>query len=271
MKKIIHFSDLHIGYGDLEERFIHTIQVMNALKRPQSNYVVVIAGDLVERAMGDNYEIAGELVKYMRDLGYTVLAVPGNHDYARLMFHWKRNVKKFKKNYFGDETVTYPKLDILGGEGEKIAFMGLDSMAEELHFYDSMWANGELGKKQLGRLKDMLYSEEVEHCAYKVVYLHHHPFEPISNTHKLKDADDLCNLLMGYNNDVNGRHRIDALLFGHNHFGKKWNGYLGIPRCYDGGSTTRKGDGPVEHRVIDLSRDAALDYDGDFLRGYPID
>ncbi len=52
--------------------------------------------------------------------------------------------------------------------------------------------------------------------------------------------------------------KIDALLYGHNHLGKKRNGVLGIPRCYDAGSSTRKDSSVGEHRVIDLSRDPRM-------------
>jgi len=61
------------------------------------------------------------------------------------------------------------------------------------------------------------------------------------------------------------RHSIDALLFGHKHQGKKWNARWGIKRLYDGGTSTGKGDDLWRHRVIDLTRDPRMDYDGDFL------
>lgn len=266
MKKIIHLSDLHIGHLDMEERFQVIIKNIIFTKQPASDYIIVITGDVVERATSSNYEAAKVCLDKLKKEGYTVLPVPGNHDYSNLLFAESKNVDRFKKNFFDDPKRTYPKLDIAGSAGKKIAFMGLDSMAEELHWYDSMWANGELGAgkgEQLERLDKMLNQEEVKSCEYRVVYLHHHPFDPLHAKHELKDADAFRNLL--------GKHKIDALLFGHNHHGKKWNGFLEIPRCYDGGSSTRKSskDG-YEHRVIDLSRDARLDYDGGFLGYYEV-
>jgi 3',5'-cyclic AMP phosphodiesterase CpdA len=263
MKKIIHFSDLHIGFADMGVRFQIIMENLVFTKQPASNYVVVITGDLVERAGSDNYEAAGMCVERLREAGYTVLPVPGNHDYSNLLFAMPKNVKRFKETYFDDPEVRYPKLDIIGDPGERIAFMGLDSMAEEIHWYDSMWANGELGAgegEQLERLEQMLKREDVTACEYKVVYLHHHPFEPLCDKHRLKDEEEFRNLLKN--------HKIDALLFGHNHHGKKWNGFLGIPRCYDGGSTTWKLKAVSEHRVIDLSRGPERDYDGKFFGNY---
>ena len=129
-------------------------------------------------------------------------------------------------------------------------------MAEEVHWYDSLFANGELGEKQLERLDKILSRKSVQDCAYRVVYLHHHPFDPLP-FHELKDSKELGETLKKHGN-------IDAILYGHNHIGKKRNGSWGIPRCYDAGAATRKDNDAGYHRVIDLTRDARLDYDGDF-------
>lgn len=277
MKKIIHLSDLHIGYPDMLQRFQYISNMIGELKKPHEDYIIVITGDLTDLATDSNYTDAADYVKHLREMGYTVLVVPGNHDYSELIFHWRGNVKKFKKTFFGTTDITYPKLDIIpdGTDEGQMAFIGLDSMAEELHWYDSLWANGELGKKQLQRLQDMLMTPEVENCKYKVIYLHHHPFDPLYSAHRLKDAEKLCDILEEYANGKNPKHNIDALLFGHNHEenrpGLNWNGYIkNISHCYDGGTSTRKLNAPCVHRVIDLFRDARLDYDGDFCRGYNI-
>lgn len=71
--------------------------------------------------------------------------------------------------------------------------------------------------------------------------------------HGLDDAPDLKKTLK--------KHRIDALLFGHNHDGKHWNGNWGIKRCYDAGSSTGKGGKQGPHRVIDLSKEIYTDFD----------
>ena len=128
-------------------------------------------------------------------------------------------------------------------------------MAEELHWYDRMFSEGELGKKQLKRLADLLKSDRVKKSRYKVVYLHHHPFYP-TPLHHLKDSDTLGKTLKG--------HSIDALLFGHNHQGKVWNGGWGIKRVYDAGTSTGKLGFSDPHRIMDLSKDASSDYDAEF-------
>lgn len=252
MKKIIHLSDLHIGFSDCSDRFSRIVRDINFLKEPASNYVVVVTGDLVDSAFdGKNYGEAKALLDCLR--GFDVLVVPGNHDYGSGSLGLPRFVKEFKKTFFGASKQVYPKLDIIEG----VAFLGLDSMAEEVHWYDSLWANGELGKAQLTRLRTALMSSDVRACEKVVVYLHHHPFDP-APFHELKDAAALGEVLQGC------AKRVDALLYGHNHQGKIRNGKWGIPRCYDAGSSTRKLGSSGFHRIIDLSRDARFDYDANF-------
>ena len=103
----------------------------------------------------------------------------------------------------------------------------------------------------------MLARQDVTKCAKRVVYLHHHPFDP-RFLHELKDSAELGEILRARGN-------VDALLYGHNHEGRVRNGKWAIPRCYDAGSATHKNGDPGFHRVIGLARDARWDYDGNFL------
>lgn len=265
MRKIIHLSDLHIGftenqgghYAAMGTRFNSIIDNIAFTKQPASNYIVLVTGDLVDTALNPaNYEETMLYFNKLRDYGYTVLPVPGNHDYGTGALASKKFVNEFKRTFFGTHDIIYPKLDII----DKIAFIGLDSMAEELHWYDRLGANGELGDPQLERFAQLLTElDKDKSCKYRVVYLHHHPFDP-EPLHELKDSEKLKAILKG--------RRIDALLYGHNHKGKKRNGRWDIPRCYDAGSSTRKLGSTGYHRVIDLNRDARFDYDGDFHGDY---
>ena len=192
------------------------------------------------------------LLEKLKNAGYQVLVVPGNHDYGTGVLGHNRYVGHFKQVFFGDQSVTYPKLDII----DKIAFIGLDSMAEELHWYDRLFAQGELGDDQLARLETIFKDSKVIACKNRVVYLHHHPFDPLP-FHGLKDSDKLGAVLQNHG-------KIAALLYGHNHEGKNHNGHWGISRCYDAGSSTRKNGAPGPLRVMDFLRDPRLDYEGDF-------
>jgi 3',5'-cyclic AMP phosphodiesterase CpdA len=258
--KIIHLSDLHVGYKSSSGRYNTTdglkkiISYLIDLKIPHSKYTVVITGDLVDDATDrKNYDTALGLIKDLKK-HFRVLLIPGNHDYGTGVLADAKFVSLFKEYFFDDPNVTYPKIDVV----ENILFIGLDSMAEEVHWYDGMFANGEIGKEQLGRLAGILNDDKYGRMI-KVVYLHHHPFHP-TFLHELKDSKVLCEIIAG---------KVDALLFGHNHAGDNFNGGRGlsIPRCYDGGSSTRKLNSVAAIRVFDPDpkRDTRNDYIMDII------
>ncbi|WP_419658831.1 metallophosphoesterase family protein [Desulfosarcina variabilis] len=111
-------------------------------------------------------------------------------------------------------------------------------------------AQGKIGNPQMIRLKNMLESEEVKNASARVIYLHHHPFDPKANM-QLHDADRLKKALGGRN--------VDILLFGHNHNGWKWNGWWNIERCYDAGTSTRKEGKAGYHRIMEHNSNSSKD------------
>ena len=232
--KVIHISDIHVGYENLGDRFRTIIRHLIFEKGDKpDDYVVVISGDLVDdaRDVARPDEVRSGLDS-LREAGFqNILVVPGNHDYGTGSKGERRFVRTFKLCFYGEE-IEYPKVDVIG----RVAFLGLDSMAEELHWYDDLFAQGELGKDQLRRLDDALREPEVRECRKRVLYMHHHPFDawPL---HELKDSEALREVLSGVRADGIS---IDAILYGHNHEGKVHNGHWGIPRCYDAGTATLK-------------------------------
>jgi len=233
MKRIIHISDLHIGYKDFHDRFNFIIETLIFEKGDKArDYVIVMTGDLSDNANKEiGYRKAKEGIDFLDQAGFSVLVVPGNHDYGSGDLGKKKFVRLFQKNFFGKET-GFPKKDIIG----EIAFIGLDSMAEELNWYDAIFAEGELGQKQLKGLEIILHEEDVRACRKRVIYLHHHPFSP-RPVHYLKDSKMLKAILNGA---MKEQISIDAILFGHNHQGLIHNGQWGITRCYDAGTATLK-------------------------------
>ena len=257
MKKIIHLSDLHIGHGDCGPDFRKIINNISERMNPARNYIIVITGDIVDNANHTEFtDEAVESIGLLREKGYRILVVPGNHDYGNGAAGRKEFVPIFKKMFYGSADISYPKLDIIG----RIAFIGLDSMAEELHWYDRFFSEGELGTEQLNRLEKILAEDKVKNRK-KVVYLHHHPFD-FKALMQLKDNEQLRKLIAG---------KIDVILFGHYHRDEEsatrdYNGTWGIPRCYNGGSSTHKNGHPGFQRIIDLSSgDTAKDFDGKFI------
>lgn len=233
MKRILHMSDLHLGHPVTDARFHRIIQrlIEGDSIQPEET-IVVITGDVVDNAFEDpGYGAAIESLGLLKRSGYQTLIVPGNHDYGNGTQLNKRFVSLFKESFYG-RNLSYPLLDIV----DDIAFIGLDSMAEELNWYDRMWAEGELGEPQMSRLEQLLDEKEVRECDHRVIYLHHHPidWQPL---HRLKDSQRLETVVR---KAIESGVSIDALLYGHFHRGESRNGSWGIARCYDAGTATLK-------------------------------
>lgn len=242
MKKILHLSDTHWGSEHVEIPLDVLVDRLIAKVQDRHHYIVVHTGDLVDNAFEESSLVQARLqLDRLKDAGFEVLIVPGNHDYGNGSLGSADCVPKYKEVVYGNAKEAFPKVDIVG----EIAFVGLDTMADELHWYDALFAEGELGVRQLDRLNHLLcFDKSVAEAKYRVVYLHHHPFHP-RPFHYLKDTDALQAVL--------SEHRIDALLFGHNHEGESFHGSWGIERVYDGGSSTGKKSAARAVRVIDLS------------------
>lgn len=242
MKKIIHLSDLHVGHEDCGVKLEKIVHEIIAQYQPASDYVVVITGDTVDDAnQSGAYEKALAILSPLKKAKYQVLVVPGNHDYGSGGLGNEKFVRLFKIAYFGDENISYPKLDVI----DNVAYIGLDSMAATFNFLDIIGADGELGKQQLYALEKLLASQELA-GKKKVVYLHHHPFDGKGRAHMLKDYKKFKAIV---------ENRIDCLLFGHNHDGNQYPDVWGIPCCYDASSSTGKSDPKkpaTKVRVIEL-------------------
>ena len=255
MRKIIHLSDLHLGHRkdqdwNAEDKLKRICTRIREAWKPDE-CVIVISGDLVEDATKDpNYEKATNIFHQEKYLGeYRLLIVPGNHDYGSgSRLEGSDYVERFKKTFFEnqshepgwDSPEFYPKKDLVGEGDNMIAFIGLDSMEGEIDEGSLGGADGKFGGAQLCRLTRRL--EEVKHCKHIVLYFHHHAYPcrwrwlPVF--HGLKDSDALGNKIEKYHKD-NPNHRIDLMLYGHEHDYRK-DELWGIERCYDAGTSTRK-------------------------------
>ncbi|MFH1347105.1 MAG: metallophosphoesterase [Candidatus Margulisiibacteriota bacterium] len=240
--RIIHLSDLHIGYrscGAKAEKIVATI----IKEEDPAGCVIVITGDLVEQGKRDiNLKAAFYLVSKLKNQGFKVLICPGNHDYGTGFVNSRRYAQNFRQMFLPD-VKEFPQVEIING----VAFIGLDSNEDELHWYDRFFADGEIGAGQLVKLDKILTDPEIMNKT-KVVYLHHHPF-PYFPFHNLKDSRKLKKVV---------ENRIDVLLYGHLHFGRSYNNAWGIPVVLDGGSSTGKRAASmlgihIKHRVIDLA------------------
>jgi 3',5'-cyclic AMP phosphodiesterase CpdA len=75
MARLIHLSDLHFGAHDPE-----IVEAIVARVNAIEPDLVVISGDLTQRARTEQFQEACQFLERLRDAGHDVLAVPGNHD-----------------------------------------------------------------------------------------------------------------------------------------------------------------------------------------------
>jgi 3',5'-cyclic AMP phosphodiesterase CpdA len=148
---LIHVSDLHVGAR--EERSIEApLRELVERVRPE---LIVATGDLTHRGRPDQHERAAG---FLRGLGTTVLAVPGNHDIphtfpARFSHPWR----EFERRWETTEPVfSSPELHVVG----------LNSARPWRH------QSGGLGGEALARAAERL--AEAAEGSLRVVCLHHH-------------------------------------------------------------------------------------------------
>lgn len=72
MTRVLHISDTHFG---TEQPSV--VQALLALAHRISPELVVLSGDITQRARAEQFEAAR---RFVSDLGFPVLAIPGNHD-----------------------------------------------------------------------------------------------------------------------------------------------------------------------------------------------
>jgi len=239
--QVIHLSDLHIGYKSCGEKAGRIVKNIIAQETGQDT-VIIITGDIVDQAKTEtDMQSALKLIRELRDHGFVVLLVPGNHDYGTGFVNSRKTAQRFHE-LFLPELESFPRLDVI----KNTAFIGLDSNEDELHWYDRFFADGEIGGHQLAGLEEMLNDPSLSD-KIKVVYLHHHPF-PYVPLHQLKDSKKLKAVV---------ENKIDVLLWGHLHFGAVYKNVWGAKLGLDAGSSSGKRAVRVismklKHRVIKL-------------------
>jgi 3',5'-cyclic AMP phosphodiesterase CpdA len=198
-----------------------------------------------------------------------VLLTPGNHDYGNAMQVDPTVAKQFRDKFsstiFGTQPSHFPVLHLI----EDCAFIGLDSNQGEMGWLTRWFAEGNCGNQQIESLSNLLDASEVKN-KFKVLYLHHHPFfdaytvaPDVDDGHylshllnwntrrfrRLKDAYSLLQCI---------RDRVDAILFGHQHYGLNYSAEsqrYGIPIALDGSSSTctEMDTDRMRYRIIDTT------------------
>ena len=161
MKKIIHLSDLHIGYDNMSDILDDMIDRLIYLYQPASEYVVVVTGDMVDDATKtEQLETAQRQMDRIKNAGFSLLATPGNHDYGTGNNATPSGMRTYKEYIYGDPNERFPRFDPI----DDIAFIGLDSMEGEIKKKQGLLADGEIGDAQLEALERLLKSQPVKNC-----------------------------------------------------------------------------------------------------------
>ncbi|MCD7781725.1 MAG: metallophosphoesterase [Methanosphaera sp.] len=190
MIKIVHMSDLHVGYNQFKEDILlQSIKEINELE-PDA---VIITGDLTDTGF---YREFVEAKKYIDQINAPKMIVPGNHD--------ARNIgDEVFEDLFGE------RYGVLTLEDKAIKIIGLDS------------SEPDLGHGKIGRMQRKFMEKEIrdanEKGYFTIIALHHHIIS-IPNTGRerniLSDAGDILLFLL--------KHNVNLVLSGHKHVPHVW-------------------------------------------------
>jgi 3',5'-cyclic AMP phosphodiesterase CpdA len=247
MIRIIHLSDLHIrSRKNRDENRNAAALVGEIIERYKSEAkdktVIVMTGDLVDDGKSAQYRQFRRIVLEPLEARFTVLPVPGNHDYA----FWGNVFNHRAPNYFNRYVRPIPDypdawIDTLEPVNErKMVFIGVDSADR----HDKVaFADGIVDEKQRDFVKTTLADAQYANH-FKVLYVHHHPFQR-DWFMAFHQASEFLNVV---------KRKVDLLLFGHKHVHEAFFGRYDIPAMLASGKVTKaQGDG-LAFRVISVER-----------------
>jgi 3',5'-cyclic AMP phosphodiesterase CpdA len=251
-QQIIHLSDLHIGHGEHRRRRTDALVRHITETYDPGTTTVAITGDLTEGILDPFHQ--GEHERQMQDAArclmplvnahYTVLVTPGNHDYGPR----GATVATAMHRQWYMEELHHAMMPWAGGPAPwrlRLApwdhVIILDSMLGQLG-PDVDLARGNLGKKQLKRLDDML---EDTPDNTRVTVMMHHNVEYDALTNLLEDEAELMEVLERHSQ------KVEVLLQGHEHRWRDSRTRSGIRRLGSGRSTDLH-DGKLRYYLITL-------------------
>lgn len=188
MKKLLHLSDLHFG---TERPGIVDILVKDCHEINPD--IIVISGDLTQRAKHDQYSAVKQFLKNFDDK--KILCVPGNHDISLYnpLERFFYPFSKYKKWIASDLCIHY--------NIDNIAILGINSVTP----YKPM--GGYVTEKQLKMIGDYFKTQPFNFI--RIVVMHHNLIR--SERHKIiNDADKIL--------EVFANAGVNLILSGHIHF-----------------------------------------------------
>jgi len=151
MKKIIHISDLHFG---TQNNYLAEI-LLNDIKNYRPD-LVVISGDLTQRAKSSQYEEAADFLSKVK---CPYIAVPGNHDISlwNIFKRFFKPLKRFQAHISDEEFPTYSddSMEVVGiNSARSLTIMG-----------------GRISEEQIKHLKDHFCKFPAS--KFKAIVVHH--------------------------------------------------------------------------------------------------
>jgi 3',5'-cyclic AMP phosphodiesterase CpdA len=193
MARLIHLSDLHFG--------AHDPAIVDAVERQVNETdpdLVVISGDLTQRAKTEQFQQACRFLERLRDNGHDVLAVPGNHDVP--LYDVLRRFLSPLTRYmrFIDDTLC-PLYELPGA-----TVLGINT-ARSFTFKD-----GRISREQMHFIRKTF--ERTDPNAMRILVTHH-PLFALPVGEEVTQAVGRSELAL----DAIGEAGVDMLLAGHNH------------------------------------------------------
>ncbi len=214
--RVIHLTDIHLNSDKKKDpatrNFVDCCSFIRDKFLPSST-VILITGDFSHKKNDNPSEKAWDFYRseriirtYLKNKGFRVMIVPGNHDYGKGGLKVLTGGETLFNTVFSIET--FPDTLIL--QTPKLLFIGLNSMGElkPKGFDCRNLSKGKLGKPQRDSLRSILK----KHKDYsKIVFMHHAAFDSKSNkTNRIiKDHKELDTIL--------NQHKKVFFLNGHRH------------------------------------------------------
>jgi 3',5'-cyclic AMP phosphodiesterase CpdA len=195
MARLIHLSDLH--FGAHEPQLVEAVEARVNEEKPD---LVVVSGDLTQRARTEQFKEACEFLDRLREAGHDVLAVPGNHDVPLydVIRRFLSPLTRYKR--YIDDTLC-PLHELPG-----VTVLGINT-ARSLTFSD-----GRVSREQMDFIRETF--ERTDPNALRVLVSHHPLFAlPVGDTGEMKDAAGRSEMAL----DAAAQAGVDMLLAGHHH------------------------------------------------------
>jgi 3',5'-cyclic AMP phosphodiesterase CpdA len=197
MRTIAHISDIHFGKTDpaIVDAVISDIDAM-------SPSLVVVSGDLTQRARAWQYRAAAEFLSHLK---WPKLVVPGNHDVPLYdVFHrFFEPLRNYRKHIAADLLPVYRDQEML--------VIGLNTARSFSFRLGGFWKDGNISEEQLSDLRVQM--QDIPESLFKIVVTHH-PFIAPSNRHAGDIVHGAAKAL-----ETMEQCGVDILLAGHLHVG----------------------------------------------------